>query len=135
MRTIKKSILYFGIISLSLVSCKKDSGTSEMSITFNSTSGYTSTNSTLAGGTTIKVGVHSETNQKKDPLIKINMTEVINNTTTGASISDNINDQTSFDKDYSITLDTVSGNVHEYTFSVTNKDGLQAQKSLKITIQ
>lgn len=135
MRKLNKTILFIGVIALSLASCKKDTGTNEMTMSFKTTSGYTSTNSTLAGGTTIKIGIHAETSQKKDPLIKINLTEVINNTTTGVSQSDNINDQTSFDKDYSITLDTVSGNVHEYTFSVTNKDGLQAQKSLKITIQ
>lgn len=135
MKTLKQSILYFGLISLSLASCKKEDDGNEINVNFKTTSGYTSTNATLAGGTTIKIGVDAETSKKKDPLIKINMTEMINDTIAGVSQSDNIDDQTSFDKDYSITLDTVAGNVHEYTFSVTNRDGLNAQKSLKITIQ
>lgn len=136
MKTLFRTLLVITMVSVLFTSCKKDEeeGGDEMKINFKATAGYNFTDATLPGGTAIKVGVEAETDKAQDPLIKFNISESVNGGAASTVYSEDI-ETIAYEYDYSFNLDTVSGNVHEYTFTVTNRDGLNAQKSITFTVE
>lgn len=114
--------------------CKKQDEGEEMTINFKTTSGYTYTDATLDGGSSLKIGVEAETVKKKDPIIKFNISRSVNGGGTNTVYSEDL-ETTAYNYDYVFTLDTVSGNVNKYTFTVTNRDGLLAQKFITLTVK
>ena len=135
MKTTIKSIAIVGMMALTIASCKKDDGDAEMSINFKTGTGYTSADAGIDGGTAVKIGIEAETDKKKDPLIKFNISESVNGGTNASVYSEDLNDLTTYDYDYNFTLDTTTGDAHKYTFTVTNRDGITKQTALTITIQ
>jgi hypothetical protein len=132
---ISKIVLGAGLCILAFTSCKKEDAANEITINFKEGSGYTATDMTAAKGTALKVGIEAGTEKKKDPLKKFNISESVNGGANATLLSKDIDGQ-DFSYDHSFTLeDTVHGNKHKYTYTVTNKDGINAQKFLTITVQ
>lgn len=135
MKHIIKSIVALSIVAL-ISSCAKDPG-KDPYIKFISAPGYTSADATLPKGSNIIIGISAQKAESEDVLKKFNISKTVN----GSASS------TIFDKDlsgtegddytytYSTKLDTVSGQTNDFIFTVTNRDGLTNQVSLKVTIQ
>ncbi|HPE56578.1 MAG TPA: hypothetical protein P5514_09300 [Bacteroidales bacterium] len=136
MKTLFKLFLVIGIISLVVTSCKKDEEDEgeELKISFKTSAGYTYADATLPGGTAIKVGIEAETEKAQDPIIKFNISESVNGATPTTVYSEDL-ENTTYEYDYNFTLNTVSGNEHKYTFTITNRDGLNEQKSITFTVE
>lgn len=135
MKTIIRTLLVIGIISVFTTSCKKeeDEG-NEMKIEFKTGTGYIAADATLAGGTMVLIGVEAETEKAQDPIIKFNISESVNGGTSSTIYSEDL-ESTTYAYDLGFKLDSVSGNVHKYTFTVTNRDGINAQKDLTLTVE
>lgn len=118
-----------------LTSCEKEGESDEMDINFKTGTGFTYQDASFAGLSSIKIGIEAETEKAKDPIIKFNISESVNGSSNVTVYSQDVDDK-EFEYDYSFILaDTIHGNVHEYTFTVTNKDGMNEQKSLSITVE
>ncbi len=135
MKTTFKILLLFALFLTVLVSCEKEEdGEGELKIDFKTEEGYVSTDSTVPSGTALKIGIEAETEVSKDPIVKFNISESVNGGTATSVYSEDLED-TMFDYDYNFTLsDTESGNTHKFTFTITNRDGINAQESITITV-
>jgi len=135
MKTLFRTFLVITIFSFVFASCNKeeDEG-NELKINFKAETGYNYTDATLPGGTAVKVGVEAETEKPQDPIIKFNISESVNGGDASTVYSEDIEAAT-YAYDYNFELDTVTGNVHKYTFTITNRDGLNAQKSITFTVE
>lgn len=135
MKHIIKSIVALSIVAL-ISSCAKDPG-KDPYIKFIYAPGYTSADATMPKASNITIGISAQKAESEDVLKKFNISKTVN----GGAAS------TIFDKDlsgiegddytytYSAKLDTVSGQTNDFIFTVTNRDGLTNQVSLKVTIQ
>lgn len=122
------------LLLIVITGCKKQDEGEEMTINFKTTSGYTYTDATLNGGSSVKIGIEAETIKKKDPIIKFNISKSVNGGGTNTVYSEDL-ETTAYNYDYIFTLDTVSGHAIRYTFTVTNRDGLLAQKFITLTVK
>lgn len=134
MKTIFKSILTVSLLTVALASCDKEDESDEIHISFKSTAGYTYQDGTVANGDTITIGIEAETEKSTDPLIHFNISESVdggNNT----SLYNEDFESVSYENDYAFIMNSTSGTVHEYTFTVTNRDGLNKQTDLTLTVE
>jgi hypothetical protein len=136
MKTLFKSLIAISLVLFLFSSCKKDEEDegNELKINFKVDAGYNYTDATLPGGTAIKIGIEAETEKPQDPIIKFNISESVNGGISSTVYSENLEDS-DYEYDYSFELDSISGNVHKYTFTITNRDGLNAQKSITFTVE
>jgi len=136
MKTLFRTLLVITMVSVLFTSCKKDEEDegNELKINFKADTGYNYTDATLPGGTAIKVGIEAETEKPQDPIIKFNISESVNGGAASTVYFEDLEDS-DFEYDYSFELDSVSGNVHKYTFTITNRDGLNAQKNITFTVE
>ena len=122
-------------IIFTLASCEKDSGKLP-NISFNTGAGYISSNSTVAKGSQIKIGIIASKAEDKDVLKKFNITQTINGSkSTLSDIELNGGDQDNYNYNFEQTMDTVAGKSVNYIFTVTNRDGLTNNVSLTVTTQ
>jgi len=127
-------LVLISLISIVFVSCEKDEA-DEMDIHFKSGGTYISSSSSIAEGTAVMIGIEAETDKEKDPIIRFNISESINNGDANTVYTESM-EKTSFEYDYNFTLnDSIQGNTHRYLFTITNRDGLTAQKSLTLTVE
>lgn len=136
MKSSIKNIVLISSIIVMFTACKEDEGEDgELSLKFKTEAGYTSSDATVETGTKVKIGIEAETEKAKDPIIKFNISESVNGGKDSTVHSEGLEDQ-DFEYDYEFTLaDSVQGNTHMYTFTVTNRDGINAQKSIVITVK
>lgn len=128
-------LLIISLFAFLLTSCEKEDGGDELDIHFKTGANYTSASGIVASGTSVLIGVEADTEKKKDPIIKFNISESVNGAPATSVYSEDI-ETTNYEYDYNFTMsDTVSGNMHTYTFTVTNRDGFNAQQSLTLTVQ
>lgn len=126
--------LVIAAFSLLIFSCEKE-GEGELSISLKSQKGYLSTDTVIATGSAIRLGIIAETIKDKDPIIRFNISESLNNGANTTLYSEDV-ETTRYEHDFDFTLkDSISGNRHRYTFTITNKDGINAQEYLSITVQ
>jgi hypothetical protein len=135
MKQIIKSIAILSFVAL-ISSCAKDEG-KDPYIKFIYSTGYTSADATIAKGSSIMIGITSAKAEEEDVLKKFNISKTVNG---GAAVSVYDTDLSGADGDsythtYTTTLDTVSGQKNNYTFTITNRDGLTNQVSLTVTTQ
>lgn len=132
--SIFKTMFLVSLISVALVSCDKEDEEDELHISFKSTAGYTFQDGTIAGGETVTIGIEAETEKEQDPLIHFNITESVNGGT-GTSVYNEDFEATDYEHDYVFEMDSVFGNSHVYTFTITNRDGINKQSSLTLTVE
>ncbi|MBI1288940.1 MAG: hypothetical protein GC178_15335 [Flavobacteriales bacterium] len=133
--SIFKTMFAVMLMASVLVSCDKEDEGDELHISFKSTAGYTYQDGTMAANDTITIGVEAETEKAKDPIIRFNVSESVNGGSTTTVYTEDL-EATSYDHDYTFTnTDTVSGNTHAFTFTITNRDGLNKQANLTLTVE
>lgn len=133
MKSIFNLLLITALLSTTLISCEEDEA-KEMDIHFKTENGYIHTDQTLDGGTEVLIGIEASTKKSKDPLVRFNISEAVDGGDPVSVYTESIS-TTSYDYDYAFTLGNEAGSVHEYTFTVTNRDGFNRQTSLTITVQ
>ena len=123
-------------IAVFTLSCEKDAGKLP-EISFKTGTGYTYQDATLAGGTTITIGIDAKKEEKKDVLKKFDISESINGGADSSIYNVDVPQaqEDEYTYDFVTTLDTISGQTNKYTFTITNRDGLINQVSLTLTIQ
>lgn len=131
MKTIIKSLFFFGLFTLSLTSCEE--GENELSISLKSGAVYTSEDGTITPGENVRIGIKAETEKDRDPLIKFNITQSINGGSKKSVYSKDIN-TTSYEYDYSFTADTLIGTSYNHIFTITNKDGFNKQVNITLNV-
>jgi len=135
MKNTIKALLFLSIFSILFISCEKENEEGELNISFKTAAGYVYSDATLASETAVKIGIEAETSKATDPIIKFNISESVNGGTPTTVYSQDL-ESANFTYDYAFTLsDATTGNTHKYTFTITNRDGINKQAALTITIQ
>lgn len=128
-----------GAVLLCTSACKKEEEGEEEApnINFVTATGYTSANATVAGGTEVKIGIIAAKKEEKDPLVKFNISKSVDGGANSTVYSQDLSgdDGSNFTYDFITTVGTTSGQTEKYTFTVTNRDGLNGQKTLTLTVQ
>jgi hypothetical protein len=135
MKTILNILFLVSAIAV-ISSCEKDEG-KKPTISFKTGVGFTSSDVTLAGGSQLKIGIDAAKTEDKDVLKKFNISKSVNG---GASVTVFEADLTgaegdAYSHDYTEVLGNIGGEVGTYTFTITNRDGLTNQLTLKVTIE
>jgi hypothetical protein len=133
----KNVLSIFGVLALMLLftSCEKDEGKLP-EIRFITGGAYQSTSTTLAQGSSFKIGTVSNKSEDKDVLKKFN----ISRSTDGAAAVSVFDKDLSgseadeFTYDFTGVMDSVPGQTNKYTFTITNRDGLTNQLNLTLTV-
>ena len=134
MKTTIKAFLILSLFAFTFNSCKEEDEENELHLEFKTGTGYTYADATVAGGSAIKIGVEGETEKANDPIISFNISESVAGGTAATVHQQTLND-TDFDYDYLDTLGTTSGETHKYIFTITNRDGINKQVDLTVTVQ
>lgn len=134
MKTVIKNFLAIAFLATTIIACDKEDEGEELDIHFKSGAEYVSTNSTLAGGSSIKVGIEASTEKKKDPIIKFNISQSVNGAANTTVYSESL-ETTDYNHDETFELDTISGTTYKYTFTITNRDGKNAQETLVVEVE
>lgn len=129
------SLAVAALFMLGLASCEKDEGKLP-AIEFKTGAGYTSADVTAATNEALLVGIHAEKTEDKDVLKTFNVSvsldggadsTLLNRTLTSA-------EEDVFESDITLNTGSETG-TQEYTFTVTNRDGLVNQVSLTVTVE
>lgn len=120
---------------LTFSSCEKDEGKLP-DIEFKTGAGYTSTDVTVSQGDTVSVGIIAEKTEDKDVLKTFNISRSYDGGTDASVYNYSLTtaEEDQFTYDYDIVTRSQAG-TEEYTFTITNRDGLVNQVSLTITVQ
>ena len=121
---------------LLMVSCNKDEGKSP-NIAFKVGTGYVCTDSSIAGGTNISIGINASKAEDNDVLKKINISKSVNGAAASSVFDKDLTgtEGDAYTYDYSTSLDTNKGQTNKYIFTVTNRDGLTNQVALTVTVK
>ncbi len=130
--------ILIGIFSfaLFLTSCEEDEGKlPEME--FKTGSNYTSVDSDVAAGSDVLFGITAQKAEEKDPLISFNVSKKVNDGTTETVYNYTLSEteEDAFEQDYTYTVVESAGDEVTLIFTITNRDGLQVQKSIILSIQ
>ncbi len=133
MKSVIKNFLAITLIAIALVACESDES-EELDIRFKSGTEYVSASTTLPAGSVFTVGIEAETEKKKDPIIKFNISESVDGGANATVYSEDL-ETVEYEHDQTFTLDTISGSKHTYTFTITNRDGFNAQETLVVEVE
>jgi hypothetical protein len=130
-----KAAMLFTLITI-YISCEQDQGLLPI-INFKSGNDYISKDTSLSGGSSIKIGVSASKSETQDVLKKFNLSVSINGSNANSIYSKDLSgsEGDTYMYDYLTKLDSVPGQKNKYIFTITNRDGLVNQDSLTITIQ
>lgn len=117
-------------------SCEKDEGKLP-NISFKAGGNYISSDVTKVGGSSITIGINASKSEDKDVLKKFNISRSSNGAAATTVFSKDLSgsEGDNYNYDYSVVLDTIHSQVNQYTFTVTNRDGLTNQVSVNVTVQ
>lgn len=135
MKSIIKAALLL-LVVVSLTSCEKDEGIPP-EISFKTGAAYTSENTSLAVGSQLLVGIEAKRTEDKDNLKMFNVSRSVNGGVSETVLNRQLSDSegASFSYDFTETLEGESGQENLYTFTITNRDGITNQLTLKVTLE
>ena len=118
-------------------SCKEEDEGKLPDITFKTGGSYVSTSKTVAQGAEVVIGIEAQKTEEEDVLTKFNVSRSIDGGTASTVVTENLSgsDADKFNYDFTTVMDSVSGQKNEYTFTVTNRDGLINQVRLSLTVE
>lgn len=134
-----KNIL-FALICVSLIavisSCEKDEGKLP-NISFKTGGAYITTDTSIAAGSTIIIGINASKAEDKDVLKKFNISKSINGAAATSEYDKDLSgsEGDNYSYDFTRTLESTVGQKNKYTFTVTNRDGLTNQVAITVTIK
>ena len=128
--------LLIGITLFSVTSCEKDEGKLP-DIRLKTGGNYISSDVTLPAGSAITIGIDAAKTEDKDVLKKFNISKAINGGAPASVFSKDLSgsEGDKYSTDYTAILENTPGQVDQFIFTVTNRDGLTNQVAVKITIQ
>lgn len=134
-----KSIKFLAVFALfitavSLSSCEKDEGKLP-DISFKTGAAYTASDVTAASGDTLLIGINAAKTEDKDVLKTFNITQSLNGGTGTSVFNKTLTSAEEDNFSYDYTVVTGAAGTEEYTFTITNRDGLINQVSLTVTVQ
>jgi len=131
----KKFVAIMAIASI-ISSCEKDEGKLP-NISFKTGTGYTALDATVVKNADVKIGITASKAEDKDVLKKFTISKAIGSAANTTAFTKDLSgsDGDNYNYEYSFKSDTTSGQVSTYTFTVTNRDGLVNQVSVKLTVQ
>jgi hypothetical protein len=121
---------------LLFTSCEKDEGKLP-NISFKTGGSYISGDASIAGGTTILMGIDASKAEDRDVLKKFNISRSVNGGAE-ASLQDkslSSSEEDNFSTDFSFKLDTTKGQTNKFIYTITNRDGLTNQVALTVTVK
>lgn len=135
MKTLVKLIFVFGMLAM-ISSCEKDEGKLP-NISFKSGGTYISADASVDKKAAILIGIDASKAEDKDVLKKFNISKSVNGGTPVSIVDKDLSGSEGdvFSFDFNTTNDTVVGQKNNYTFTVTNRDGLSNQVGLTITVK
>jgi hypothetical protein len=133
----KKIIALFGIAAMiTATSCKKNKDAHvPPELTFKTGGSYTSADRTITHGDSILVGV--TITKKEDDLRTLNISYAYDgatSTTTLSTYNMTASEYTRYSHDYWLHTRAIAG-IEKWVFTVTDRDGNLAQKSITLTVQ
>lgn len=133
-----KKYIIFPVLAIIAVfaSCEKDAGLLP-NIAFKKTTGYVSRDTTVSKDSVIVIGINASKSEDKDVLKKFNISESVNGGTSTSVYTADLTgaEGDSYSYDFTPALGTTAGIYKTWTFTVTNRDGLVNQVSVKVTLQ
>lgn len=131
------------LISTSAIfnSCKKEDDMAPPTISFKSGLGYTSGDASVTAGSAILIGVNAAKSdgegEDKDVLNHFNISRSLNGGALASVYDADLTtaEEENYSYDFATSASTSAGDTEKYTFTITNRDGLQGQVSLTITAQ
>lgn len=129
-----KYVVMISLFSLVFSACEKDAHIPP-DISLKTGAGYTTADATVAKNQSIMVGVTGV--KKEDDMINYNVSYAYDNattTTTYQNFSLTGSEQQNFTKDVTFTTRNVAG-TEKWIFTITDKDGNIAQKTIVLTVQ
>jgi hypothetical protein len=134
MKTVKTlSKIAMAACTIAIVSCKKDKDKQiPPNIAFKTSAGYTYTNATVTTNDTLLVGITAEKTEDKDLLTRFVATQKYDAGSTTTLINESFNQDT-YSKDMQIITRNIPG-TETYTYTIINRDGLTATKTLVLTV-
>ena len=133
-KTIMKTTLLLVAFGFLFSSCEKDAHIPP-NVTLKTGAGYTSADATVGKNQAIMVGITGE--KVEDDMIKYNVSyayDGASSTTTFQDFSLSGNEQQHYDKDVTFTTRNQAG-TEKWVFTITDKDGNIAQKTITLTVQ
>ncbi|MEO6190949.1 MAG: hypothetical protein ABIO44_11890 [Saprospiraceae bacterium] len=130
----KFSTIYILMIcTFFIFSCESDEGKLP-NISFKTGGVYTSDSTALNVNSPFTVGITASKSEDKDVLKKFNISRSINSSPNVSIFDKDLSgsEGDNFSYDYIGLVDLIPGNITKYTFTVTNRDGLVNQVSLKV---
>lgn len=135
MKNIFKTFIVLSLFAVVFSSCEKENEENELHIDLKQDAGYTFSSQGLAAGSSVLLGVEAETEKANDPIIRFNISEAINSGSATTIYTEDL-ENTDYEMDFTYTMnDTIVGNVHTLTFTITNRDGLNKQKAIDFTVE
>lgn len=106
-------------------SCEKDEGKLP-AISFKTGGNYVSHNDTIAVDSNIVIGINASKSEDKDVLKKFNISKSINGGSSSSVYDVDLtgDDKDNYNYDFRTKVDNVKGQSTNYSFTVTNRDGL-----------
>lgn len=135
MKATIKTLLILALCASIFSSCKEEDEGDELHIQFITDSGNVYSDTTLPGGSNVTIGIEAETEKPQDPIISFNVSESVNGAADSTIHQETGLDDTAISYQNIYTIGTVSGNTNKYTFTITNRDGINKQVSLTVTVQ
>jgi len=128
-------ISFIGIIVF-FNSCQEDEGKLP-ELVFKTGGNYIDTDSEVASAAQIVVGIEAKKAEENDPLISFNISKSVNGGEIATIYNYTLqgNEQETFDYDYTYTVVESAGDEVKLIFTITNRDGLQGQKSLSLSVK
>lgn len=131
--TVKLTVLTIAGAMLLTASCKKEEDKQiPPNISFKTSAGYTYSNTTVTTNDTLLVGITAEKTEDKDLLTRFVATQKYDAGTATTLFNESFNQDT-YSKDMQIITRNTPG-TETYTYTIINRDGLTATKTLVLTV-
>lgn len=133
-KTIMKTTLLLVTFGFLFSSCEKDAHIPP-NVTLKTGAGYTSADATVGKNQAIMVGITGE--KVEDDMIKYNVSYAYDGASSTSTFQDfNLSgsEQQHYDKDVTFTTRNQAG-TEKWVFTITDKDGNIAQKTITLTVQ
>jgi hypothetical protein len=136
MRTTIKTMTILGlliIVTVGMPSCKKEKDQQiPPTMSFKTTTGYTSADAILPKNDTITVGITAAKSEDKDLLTRFVVAQKYDAASPTTIINESFNQDT-YSKDMKIITRNISG-IETYTYTIINRDGLTKTLTLTLTV-
>ena len=133
-----KKILSIALLCFSvflITSCSSEDEGKLPNISFKTGASYTSSNVSLAAGTTLTIGINASKSESADVLKNFNISKSVDGaaSTTVFEKALTTEEGNTYSYDLTTNAEATTGQISVYTFTVTNRDGLINQVSLTVT--